>query len=77
MKWHKVQDLTKELILLAIATGILDDEKRVVARYKEESEGIILLATENSLIEMIDDTVPDDAIFEIWAPIVEESGPYA
>ena len=71
MKWCKVQNLTKELIPQAMATGMLNGEERIVARYKEEPEGIILLATGDSLIEMIDDTVPDDTIFEVWAPIVD------
>lgn len=72
MMWCKVGTFDRDLIALAIQLNQIKGDERIIAKYKEESEGITLLATKDSLIDMIDDTVPEDAIFEVWAPIIDE-----
>lgn len=69
MNWVKVSELTAH-DLVSIAPNMIFDNARIVARYKEEPDGIVLLAANmEQLIEMIDDTCPDDAMFEIWGKV--------
>lgn len=68
MTWVKVEEWNKS-DLLTKGPDELFQWTRVVARYKAQPDGIILLFSDfDQLIQMIDDTVPDDAIFEIWMP---------
>ena len=68
MKWVKVTEWTKDE-LLARGPAELFEWTRIVTRYKEEEDGIILLFNGfDQLVEMIEDTVPEDAVFEIWMP---------
>lgn len=67
MSWIKDADLTRDDILALAQLGTELHDSYVVTRYKQESDGIILLASNmDQLIEMIDDTVPEDAMFEMW-----------
>ena len=76
MSWIKDAELTRENILSLAQLGTELQDSYVITRYKQESDGIILLASNmDQLIEMIDDTVPEDAIFEIWVKESDE-GPY-
>ena len=76
MSWIKSNELTKDEMLTLIELGLKLDNTYIITRYKAEKQGIILLATSiDSLIEMIDDTVPEDAIFEVWTKEIEGGDP--
>ena len=72
MTWCKIGTFDRDLIAKAIELDQIKGDERLIAHYKEEPEGITLLATKDSIIDMIDDTVPEDATFEVWAPIVDD-----
>lgn len=67
MEWFKAFECNlKELVQLAHGNRITPN-RRIVAKYLEEPDGIILLAKDiDQLIDMVNDTVPKDAMFEIW-----------
>ena len=79
MSWTKDAVLTRNDILTLAQLGTDLHDSYIITRYKEEKDGVILLATNmDQLIEMIDDTVPEDAIFELWVKDAkdEDRGPY-
>ena len=65
----KMFTMNKDELLSALPELLPDSY--IVTRYKEEPDGIILLANSDTIIDMIDDTVPEDAEFEIWVPVKE------
>lgn len=76
MSWIKSNEFGKDEMLTLIELGLKLDNTYIITRYKAEKQGIILLATSiDSLIEMIDDTVPEDAIFEVWTKEIEGGDP--
>ena len=76
MSWIKSNEFGKNEMLTLIELGLKLENTYIITRYKAEKQGIILLATNtDSLIEMIDDTVPDDATFEIWTKEIEGGDP--
>ena len=76
MYWIKSNEFGKDEMLTLIELGLKLDNTYIITRYKAEKQGIILLATSiDSLIEMIDDTVPEDAIFEVWTKEIEGGDP--
>lgn len=76
MAWIKTEELDKFDVIELAEANINMDNMYIVTRYKAEEQGIILLAsTVDSLIEMIDDTVPEDAIFEVWTKEIEGGDP--
>lgn len=68
-QFTKIYTITRDKLPSALPELLPDSY--IVARYKEEPDGIILLANSDTIIDMIDDTVPKDAVFEIWAPVQE------
>ena len=76
MYWIKSNEFGKDEMLTLIELGLKLENTYIITRYKAEKQGIILLATSiDSLIEMIDDTVPEDAIFEVWTKEIEGGDP--
>ena len=75
MEWQKVSELSIHDLTSAIPFMVFDNTY-IVARYKEESEGIVLIAKDvDQLIDMIDDTCPKDAMFEIWTKVCYDNTP--
>ena len=67
MSWIKSAELSREDLLTLAELGLDLKDSYVITRYRQEKDGVILLATNmDQLIEMIDDTVPAEATFEIW-----------
>ena len=72
MMYIKECTYDRDTLAMAFQLDQIKGDERIIARYKEEPEGIILLATAENIFDMIDDTVPEGATFEVWAPVIPE-----
>ena len=69
MAWQKVNEVSTAILLQAFAAEQISDDLRIVWRNKNPEDNIIFLASDSTLIDMIENTVKPDDRFEIWQTV--------
>ena len=72
MSWTKNGEIPAPILIRMIQDDAITNDVYIVWKAKDPADNVIFLATQETLIDMVNDTVQPSDIFEIWAQEKEE-----
>lgn len=67
MSWTKNGEIPAPILIRMVQDNAITNDVYIVWKAKNPTDNVIFLATQETLIDMINDTVQPSDIFEIWA----------
>lgn len=67
MSWIKNGEIPAPILIRMVQDNAITNDVYIVWKAKDPTDNVIFLATQETLIDMINDTVQPSDIFEIWA----------
>ena len=72
MSWMKNGEIPAPILVRMVQDDDITGDVHIVWKGKASADNVIFLATKETLIDMIDDTVEPSDVFEIWAQEEEQ-----
>jgi len=72
MSWTKNGEIPAPILIRMIQDDAITNDVYIIWKAKDPADNVIFLATQETLIDMVNDTVQPSDIFEIWAQEKEE-----
>ena len=72
MSWMKNGEIPAPILVRMVQDDAITGDVHIVWKGKASADNVIFLATKETLIDMIDDTVEPSDVFEIWAQEEEQ-----
>lgn len=73
MSWTKNGEIPAPILIRMIQDDAITNDVYIVWKAKDPADNVIFLATKETLIDMINDTVQPSDLFEIWTQEKEEN----
>lgn len=72
MSWMKNGEIPAPILVRMVQEDAITNDVYIVWKDKEPADNVIFLATKDTLIDMIDNTVEPSDVFEIWVQPEEQ-----
>ena len=72
MSWTKNGEIPAPILIRMIQDDAITNDVYIIWKAKDPADNVIFLATQETLIDMVNDTVQPSDIFEIWVQEKEE-----
>lgn len=72
MSWMKNGEIPAPILVRMVQDDAITGDVHIVWKGKASADNVIFLATKETLIDMIDNTVEPSDVFEIWAQEEEQ-----